>query len=41
MTENEKAARRKKISHAIMWVVLLLLFFCFIFPGTIFTLKVN
>ena len=32
MTENEKAARQKKISHAIMWVVLLLLFFCFIAP---------
>ena len=32
MTENERAARQKKISHAIMWVVLLLLFFCFIFP---------
>ena len=32
MTENEKAARQKKISHAIMWIVLLLLFFCFIFP---------
>lgn len=32
MTENEKAARQKKISHAIMWIVLLILFFCFIFP---------
>ena len=32
MTENEKAARQKKISHAIMWIVLLLLFVCFIFP---------
>ncbi len=32
MTENEKAARRKKISHVIMWIVLLLLFVCFIFP---------
>ena len=32
MTENEKAARQKKISHAIMWIVLLVLFFCFIFP---------
>ena len=32
MTENERAARQKKISHAIMWVVLLLMFFCFIFP---------
>lgn len=32
MTDNAKAARRKKISHAIMWVVLLVLFLCFIFP---------
>lgn len=32
MTENERAARKKKISHAIMWVVLLVLFICFIFP---------
>ena len=32
MTENEKAARQKKISHVIMWIVLLVLFICFIFP---------
>ena len=32
MTENEKAARQKKISHAIMWIVLLVLFICFIMP---------
>ena len=32
MTENERAARKKKIAHAIMWVVLLVLFLCFIFP---------
>ena len=32
MTENAKAARKKKISHALMWVVLLVLFICFIFP---------
>lgn len=32
MSENERAAQRKKISHAIMWVVLLLLFIGFIFP---------
>ena len=32
MTENEKAARQKKISHAAMWIVLLLLFLCFILP---------
>ncbi|MCR5089982.1 MAG: carbohydrate ABC transporter permease [Oscillospiraceae bacterium] len=32
MTENERAARQKRISHAVMWIVLLLLFVCFIFP---------
>ena len=32
MTENEIAARRKKIAHAVMWIVLLVLFICFIFP---------
>lgn len=32
MTENAIAARRKKISHVIMWIVLLALFICFIFP---------
>jgi ABC-type sugar transport system, permease component len=32
MTENERAARNKKISHAIMWIVLLVLFICFIAP---------
>ena len=32
MTENERAARRKKISHAIMWIVLLVLFIAVIFP---------
>ena len=32
MTENEKAARQKKIAHIVMWIVLLLLFFCFIAP---------
>ncbi len=32
MTENELAARKKKISHIIMWIVLLVLFICFIFP---------
>ena len=32
MTENEIAARNKKIGHAITWVVLLILFICFIFP---------
>ena len=32
MTENERAARKKKIGHILMWIVLLLLFICFIFP---------
>ena len=32
MTENERAARNKKIAHTIMWIVLLILFICFIFP---------
>lgn len=32
MLENERAARKKKIAHVIMWVVLLILFICFIFP---------
>ena len=32
MTENQRAARKKKISHAIMWIVLLILFICFIIP---------
>ncbi len=32
MTETERAARQKKIAHVIMWIVLLVLFICFIFP---------
>lgn len=32
MTENERAARKKKIAHVVMWIVLLVLFICFIFP---------
>ena len=32
MVDNEKAARNKKISHVIMFIVLLVLFFCFVFP---------
>ena len=32
MIDNAKAARNKKIAHAIMWIVLLVLFICFIFP---------
>ena len=40
MTENEKAARQKKISHAIMWVVLLILFICFIAPFILVVINV-
>ncbi len=32
MTDNAKAARKKKIAHVIMWIILLILFLCFIFP---------
>ena len=32
MIDNEKAARQKKIGQIIMWVILAVLFFCFIFP---------
>ena len=32
MTENEIAARNKKIGHAVTWIILLVLFICFIFP---------
>ncbi len=32
MTDNAKAARKKKIAHAIMWTILMILFLCFIFP---------
>lgn len=32
MLENERAARQKKISRAIMWAILLVLFVCFVFP---------
>ena len=40
MTDNEKAARRKKISHVIMWIVLLILFVCFIFPFILVVINV-
>lgn len=32
MTDNQKAARNKKISHALMMIVLVVVFFIFIFP---------
>ena len=40
MTENEKAAKRKKTMHAIMWVVLLILFICFIAPFILVVINV-
>ena len=40
MTENERAARQKKISHAIMWIVLLILFICFIAPFILVSINV-
>jgi raffinose/stachyose/melibiose transport system permease protein len=40
MTENAKAARKKKIAHAFMWVVLLILFICFIFPFILVVINV-
>lgn len=32
MIDNEKAARQKKIAQTAMWIILAILFFCFIFP---------
>ena len=40
MTDNDRAARKKKISHAIMWIVLLILFICFIFPFILVVINV-
>ena len=40
MTENERAARQKKISHIIMWIVLLILFICFILPFILVVINV-
>ena len=40
MTENAKAARKKKIAHALMWIVLLVLFICFIFPFLLVVINV-
>lgn len=38
--DNEKAARNKKINHAIKMVVLILLFICFIFPFILVVINV-
>ena len=40
MLDNERAARQKKISKAIMWAVLLILFLCFIFPFVLVVINV-
>ena len=40
MLDNERAARQKKISKAIMWAVLLILFLCFIFPFILVVINV-
>ena len=40
MTDNAKAARKKKIAHAIMWIVLLILFLCFSLPFFIVLINV-
>jgi raffinose/stachyose/melibiose transport system permease protein len=40
MTDNDRAARKKKIAHALMWVVLLVLFICFIFPFILVVINV-
>ena len=40
MTENEKAARKKVISHAIMMVILIVVFILFIFPFLLVVINV-
>ena len=40
MTDNERAARKKKIAHVCMWIVLLVLFICFIFPFILVVINV-
>ena len=40
MTQNEKAARKKKIMHVIMWIVLLILFICFVAPFILVVINV-
>ena len=38
--ENAKAARRRKITHVFMWIILLVLFVIFIFPFLVALLNV-
>ena len=40
MTENEKAAKKKALVHAAMWVLLLVLFICFILPFILVVINV-
>ena len=40
MPDNAKAARQKKIAHALMWVVLLVLFICFVAPFILVVINV-
>ena len=40
MDMNERAARNKKISHAVMIIILLLAFVCFIFPFVLVVINV-
>lgn len=40
MIDNEKAARNKKINHAIKIIILLLLFVCFVFPFILVVINV-
>lgn len=40
MNANERAARNKKISHAVMIIILLLAFVCFIFPFVLVVINV-
>ena len=40
MLDNEKAARHKRICRVIMWVILLALFLCFIFPFVLVIINV-
>ena len=40
MLENERAARQKRMAHALMWTALLVLFICFIFPFILVVINV-
>jgi raffinose/stachyose/melibiose transport system permease protein len=40
MTENERAARKKKIMNVVMWIILLILFVCFVSPFILVVINV-